>query len=201
MAKEYDLPTTSAHKRFARRQESVSFRPSTDTRELLEKGAREAGHSLSSEIDMRLRMAYWDTDRLRSVLETLFGGELNLATAFLISRVITGIENLNESRWLESATTNEQVACGLALLLAGSSRPDAAVDFDAQLLKSKRETEIIVAAAQTRVNGAGGFWWPLGQGTPPVRQDIEALALTLLDHALTKFTAKVAEEQKVKTHL
>src|SRR5262245_51762661 len=81
------------------RLDTLAFRPSPDTRKLIEESAKASGHSLSAEIDRRLQQAYWNKDRLRSEAVRNFGGEHNFALGFLLARLATGVEHWHGSTW------------------------------------------------------------------------------------------------------
>lgn len=148
-----------------KRTESVSFRPSADTRELVEDAAKTSGQSLSAEVDQRLREAYWDGERKQEALEVIFGGKRNLALGFLVSRIATGLENQRQARWYEDSTSLEQLSFALLLVLNQLGRERLPNDVLAVVgTDIEPETRALVRAALSPDVLKDGSWWPLGQG-------------------------------------
>ena len=96
---------------------TLAFRPALETRKLIEAGAKEAGHSLSAEIDRRLRQAYWDKERQRIERDRVFGGAHNFTLAFLLARVATGVEHSCGASWQEDRLVWSEVATAIVALL------------------------------------------------------------------------------------
>lgn len=154
-----------ATKKSGKRTESISFRPSLDTRELIEDSAGATGQSLSSEVDQRLREAYWDTERRFDALETIFGGSKNLALGFLIARLATGLENQRQCRWSENDEVIEQLAYSIVELLNHLENGRLPTDLLALVgMRLEPETRALVRGAVHPNTLQDGVWWPVGQG-------------------------------------
>ena len=95
----------------------MAFRPALETRKLIEAGAKAAGHSLSAEIDRRLRQAYWDKGRQRAERDRVFGGDHNFTLAFLLARVATGVEHSCGASWQEDRLVWSEVATAIVAML------------------------------------------------------------------------------------
>lgn len=155
------MPTKKAGKR----TESISFRPSPDTRELIENSAQAAGQSLSSEVDQRLREAYWDGERRLEALETIFGGSKNLALGFLVSRIATGLENQRQLTWAEDDDALEQLVCAIVDLLHHLEHGRLSSELLALVgMRLEPGTRALVRGAVSPNTLRDGVWWPVGQG-------------------------------------
>lgn len=95
----------------------LAFRPAPDTRALLERAAAEAGHSLSAEVDRRLRQAYWTRDQYRDERERYFGGAHNYVLAFLLARVATGVEHKCGASWQHDPAVWREVGTALFAMI------------------------------------------------------------------------------------
>lgn len=95
----------------------MAFRPSAETRALIEQAAVAADHSIATEIDRRLMLSFWKEDALRSTQHAAFGGEHNLALAFLIARLAVAVEHECKMKWTDDESVWREVASAIVAFL------------------------------------------------------------------------------------
>lgn len=100
-----------------KKQESLSFRPTVDTRAKLEAAAEAEGHSLSAEVERRLTLSFVSEPDRKEALHLAFGGPHNYALGFLVARVACAVEHCLGRQWGSDNDTLRGVGTALIALL------------------------------------------------------------------------------------
>ena len=161
------------------------FRASEDVSALLDERVIETGRTQSAIIDEGLRRVFWTEEQYTNALARNFGGSALLALAFLIARIIAGIEHRMKARMADSSEVSQQAAHAVSQLIGSlatggpggsSSKQVGAANATARfkLQGSFRRATICSAAEDLDVSWllvmreidsnlehGGDLWWPL----------------------------------------
>lgn len=108
-----------------RRLPSMSFRPTHDLRDMLEKAADKSGRSLSQEIEYRLWRSEMDEDARQAELYHEFGGVHCYALAKVIARMAGLLGDLAWTRWSRDPEVFREFRKALDVFFDGIVPPQA----------------------------------------------------------------------------
>jgi hypothetical protein len=164
-------------------RKQMGYRPDDDVLEMIKEAARNAGRTMSAEIDAVLRRAYTNDSQDSAEIEDLFGGASNFAYGFLMARIRLGIETEYQMRAEGEGVVEAEVraahdaitqACARSVPVERMSGPRGGV-----------WRRVILTIHKNLTSGKPELWWPLsdlpkkrrrtGAGNPPLRPTISQL--------------------------
>lgn len=163
----------SPNKRYQKRRETIGFRPPPPLRELLEKSAAEAGHSISAEISVRLHQAYSDRDWARRSLVAAFGDYETMAIIFTMARAAIAVTNRRRAHWLTDSVAWSEALEAIERLLyrivpEGRTEPAPSAERR-KAWEQYTATEAYRKAGKftalellSIIEQGGQNWWPFG---------------------------------------
>lgn len=176
---------------------TLAFRPEVEVRASVERAAAATGNTLSAEINAGLRRVYWKEKTYAESQVRNFGSDYGQALAFLLARVLTGIEHEMRSSVRDSEAVRIQVdqayrfiidavlarwrGNGGPILLRDTPFPPMRIDNLGatelcEALQSDSEEQpwhrVIDAIHTNLTTGHDELWWPLADrpaGGKPLR--------------------------------
>ena len=125
-----------------RRLPSMSFRPTHDLRDMLEKAAADSGRSLSQEIEYRLWRSAMDDDARKQEILYKFSGSHNYAIALAMARIASQLGGQVLAPWTENEWIYRQVREAFDAFLDGIAPPAGADKTGGRFLSPKPENEM-----------------------------------------------------------
>lgn len=137
---------------YKQKTEVFSTRITADLREQLDNAAKDRGHSLSQEVEHRLRRSFLNDREVTSI----FGNRRNYAVLRLISTLMEAIRNPANPNadWLDDPHAYDQLLQAIAQVL-GALRPSGGVAAASQ---SARETHPEIPAMLVDAEGIIAAW-------------------------------------------
>jgi hypothetical protein len=88
---------------------TLVFRPEVEVRTSVERAAAATGNTLSAEINSGLRRVFWKEEVYAAEQQRIFGSQYGHALAYLLARLLSGIEHEMQASARESEAVRMQV--------------------------------------------------------------------------------------------